>query len=328
MSIVFTIITPSYQQGEFLEETILSVLNQDYPHIEYMVIDGGSTDNSPALIEKYRSRLHFGISEKDKGQSDAINKGLARATGKYLMWLNSDDVLLPGAITRVVELFETHPEVDLIHGHALLFGKDFPEKEIGKDPGDLFHRYAAYIPFPQPASFFTKRLIDKSGTLDDSLHYGMDYELLVRAFLNGKILYDPHLYSRYRLHPNSKTNQHLSFTREWNSIFSAFLNSFPEAESWKKRLSEIGLFPENEKRYTHTIKLDARDIQTITMHHLNVLMHYHYRSGDHASTLRIAKLIEQLDPAFFEKEHLKKIVFRAKYVPSFILRLFRKGGEG
>jgi glycosyltransferase involved in cell wall biosynthesis len=328
MSITFTIITPSFQQGSFLEETILSVLNQDYPNIEYMVIDGGSTDNSSEIIEKYRSRLHYAVSEKDKGQTDAINKGLSRASGKYIMWLNSDDVLLPGAISRVVELFEANPEVDLIHGHALLFGNGFTEKEIGKDPGDLIHRYAAYIPFPQPSSFFTKRLIDQSGPLDEALHYGMDYELLVRAFLNGKILYDPHMYSRYRLHVNSKTNQHLAFTREWNFVFAAFLNSFPEGEIWKKTLSENKLLPENTKRYQHHLALDGKALKTITMHHLNVLMHYHYRSGDHATTLRIAKLIQQKDPSFFEKEHLGKIAFRAKYIPPFLLKFFRKGGEG
>ena len=109
-----SIVTPSYNQSQFLERTILSVLNQNYPNLEYLIIDGGSTDGSVEIIRKYEKYLAYWVSEKDNGQADAINRGFQKSTGKILAWLNSDDIYLPGTLLKVSETFNKNPEVDLI----------------------------------------------------------------------------------------------------------------------------------------------------------------------------------------------------------------------
>src|SRR5437763_884238 len=117
-----TVITPSYNQGKFLEETIVSVISQGYPNLEYMLIDGGSTDNSIDIIKKYRTYFSYWISEKDSGQSEAINKGLKKATGEIISWLNSDDLYTAGCLQHVAEHFAKHREAALVHGKTILFG--------------------------------------------------------------------------------------------------------------------------------------------------------------------------------------------------------------
>src|ERR1035437_5829495 len=128
-----SIITPSYNQAQFLEKTILSVLSQNYPNIEYIIIDGGSTDNSADIIRKYENKISFWISEKDKGQSDAINKGWKRAKGKYCSYLNSDDELVPGAVSKIVEAFEKNQDAGVVYGDYTFIDEN--EKEISRERG-------------------------------------------------------------------------------------------------------------------------------------------------------------------------------------------------
>src|SRR4030066_2441490 len=114
-----SVITPSYNQGQFIEETIISVIGQKYPELEYIIIDGGSTDNSTAIIRKYERDLAYWISEKDSGQSEALNKGFKKASGDIVCWINSDDLLLPGSLKIVAEYFWKHPDVMFINGNTL-----------------------------------------------------------------------------------------------------------------------------------------------------------------------------------------------------------------
>jgi glycosyltransferase involved in cell wall biosynthesis len=116
---LITIITPSYNQSRYLEETIRSVLGQDYPAIEYFIIDGGSTDSSVEIIRSYESQISGWVSEKDRGQAEAINKGFQRASGEYIAWLNSDDTYQPGAIRAAIETFQKHPEAGIVYGNVL-----------------------------------------------------------------------------------------------------------------------------------------------------------------------------------------------------------------
>jgi len=197
-----SVITPSFNQGEFLEKTILSVLEQDCPNIEYIVIDGGSTDNSVEIIRKYEKHLAYWVSEPDRGQSDAINKGFRRATGEIVTWLNSDDFYLPGAVKKVVDYFARHADVDFVYGDYYLADRQerilAKRKSIPFDYNILLYD-ANFI--CQPASFFRKSILDKIGLLDEKFHYLMDYEFFLRAACN-KIKFEliPEFLAAYRFH--------------------------------------------------------------------------------------------------------------------------------
>src|SRR5262245_38608843 len=136
-----TVITPSFNQGAFIESTIQSVLNQNYPNLEYFVIDGGSTDNSVDVIRKYESAITYWVSEKDSGQSEAINKGLKRAGGEIISWLCSDDLYVPEALQKVAALFQKHADSVMIHGKSVLFDERERETVKGAEEIDLHLRY-------------------------------------------------------------------------------------------------------------------------------------------------------------------------------------------
>lgn len=203
-----SIVTPSYNQGQFLEETILSVLNQDYPNLEYIIIDGGSTDNSVDIIKKYEDRLAYWVSEPDKGMTDALNKGFRRATGEIFNWINSDDYFLPGAFHAVVDAFSSgNGQLGFVYGdcrHIRADGTILEDRKMNDfDAGIL--RYGRNL-FAQPASFFHRRVIDEIDLLNEALPYAMDYEFWIRAYEAGftfkKI---DECLAAFRFHGGSKT---------------------------------------------------------------------------------------------------------------------------
>ncbi len=202
-----SIITPSFNQAKFLRRTIESVLGQDYPNIEYIVIDGGSTDGSLEIIQEYADRLSHWESIPDEGQTDAINKGFARATGKYLAWLNSDDVYQQGAIREAVAYLEDHPDVGMVYGDCTFI--DAQDRTIGSFPAaqtDYQRLRRGYVHIPQQASFFRAYLWEKVGPLDPSFYFAMDYDLWVRLAKEAPLVYLPdHLWASFRLHGDAKT---------------------------------------------------------------------------------------------------------------------------
>ena len=201
-----SIITPSYNQAQFLEETILSVLNQDYPNIEYIVIDGGSDDGSKEIIEKYADRLAYWQSQKDKGQTDAINQGFAKAKGEILAWLNSDDILYPKAVSAAVRQLRAHPEVGMVYANCHWI--DAEGKVIGDFPAaqtDLKKLRRGYVHIPQQTAFFRADLWKKVGPLDDSFYFAMDYDLWTRLASQAPLLYVQELWAAFRLHEGAKS---------------------------------------------------------------------------------------------------------------------------
>jgi len=201
-----TIVTPSFNQAPYLEATIQSVLIQDYPEIEYFIMDGGSTDGSLEIIKKYADKLAGWVSEPDKGQTDAINKGFARATGDVLAWLNSDDTYEPGAVTQAVELLAQHPEISMIYGDCNYI--DEAGRVIGRFPAaqtDYRRLREGYVHIPQQASFFRADLVRRVGQLDPTFYFAMDYDLWVRLAKIAPLLYVPHLWANFRLHRDAKT---------------------------------------------------------------------------------------------------------------------------
>ena len=202
-----TIITPSLNQGEFLEDTILSILNQNYPNMEYFIVDGGSTDNSVDIIKKYEHRINWWVSEPDRGQSHAINKGLERATGDIINWINSDDLLFPGALQRVASCYQRH--YGKVH---LMTGENARISETGEiirvsSPSSLWAMSCRNLIFPimQQSSFFTRNVLDLVGYLNEDLHAIMDAELYARILdRGGKFVRFKGLVGAIRNHPAAK----------------------------------------------------------------------------------------------------------------------------
>lgn len=219
MEPLVSIITPSYNQGQFIEETIKSVLSQEGDFcIDYIITDGGSADNSVEIIKKYEQLLkedkwpikcrgiqYRWASEKDRGQSHAINKGFEMAKGSIFAWLNSDDTYMPGAISKVVDYFNLNFDIGMVYGKTYYI--DEASNVIGKYPTESFdYKRLAEITFiAQPSAFFKKEVYFAAGGLNLDLHYSMDYDLWIRIAKISKIEYLPAFLSTYRLQKESKT---------------------------------------------------------------------------------------------------------------------------
>jgi len=201
-----TVVTPSHNQGQYLEETIISVIGQQYPNLEYIVMDGGSTDNSVEIIKKYEKHLAYWVSENDGGQSAAINKGFGMATGNIFAWLNSDDMYLPGVLSYVASKLDTR-QPQLLFGNCLRFVEN-QTMAFGSDVSSEHEKrdllLVDYI--FQPSSFWTRDAWRKTGPLDESLIFGFDWEWFIRAQKAG-IAFKPEAkyLSLYRIHEAHKT---------------------------------------------------------------------------------------------------------------------------
>jgi len=202
-----TLITPSFQQGEFIEDTILSVLHQNYPNLEFIIVDGGSTDQTISILQKYSNKLTWWISEKDQGQSDAINKGLEKATGQIVNWLCSDDMLMPEALFNIAQAF-TNPKTNIVCGWSRQFSLN---QDYGLACTTLYKSisellYVSHI--CQPATWYRMETLKKLAPVNVGLHYAMDSELWIQYILMNNregISEIPSVLTAYRYHDSSKT---------------------------------------------------------------------------------------------------------------------------
>jgi len=227
-----SIVTPSYNQAQFLETTIQRVLSQDYPNLEYMIVDGGSTDGSVEIIHRYQDRLAYWVSEPDKGQTDAINKGFLRATGDIVTWLNSDDYYLPGTLHRVADHFVRCPDVECVYGDLHIVdeqgGLFYVSKSMPYHYRTMLYG-GAYV--PQPASFYRRRAIARVGYLYHTLHHTMDVEYFIRFGKNGvRFSHMDEPLTCFRIHSMNKTQERARFTRELRQVTSRYTRRYSHNE--------------------------------------------------------------------------------------------------
>jgi glycosyltransferase involved in cell wall biosynthesis len=215
-----TIVTPSFNQAAFIERTICSVLDQSYPNLEYIIIDGGSTDGSVEVIRRYEKYLAFWVSEKDRGQSHAINKGLKIATGDWIAWQNSDDIFYPGAFQSLANAARKNAQSNLIIGNMNLID----------DQGDIINNLKYVTPtyesllaegmvLANQAAFWRRSIHEKIGYLKEDLHYGLDFEWFLRVLQHGRATHVNKTWGGLRIHSETKTSQfQVLFDNEFANI--------------------------------------------------------------------------------------------------------------
>ena len=339
-----SVITPSYNQAAYLEKTIQSVISQGYDDLEYILIDGGSTDGSLEIIEKYKEHFTFWVSEKDNGQSHAINKGFEKATGDIITWLNSDDQFLPNALHKVAAEFEkdTNKEVFVVHGKTILFGEKMQDKEFGASKTDFLERSLAGLPFPQPSSFFRKELIEKYGKLKQEFHFGMDYEFFVPVFLNKKSVYLDDLFSKYLYHTESKSlTQQSGFARDYAKVFSKILRSFERSEQKEiaKNLiptfTQLGFYTEGDDFFEIQNAFTKEQLHLAFCYNLlNQLIFYYEaieakdkkeQSQSWNQVKKITSYLVKNEPNFVAKHtEVQQVYNRSKFLNPTLMGLLRK----
>jgi GT2 family glycosyltransferase len=237
-----SIVTPSFNQGDFIERTIASVLDQEYPNLEFRVQDGGSSDCTLEVLKRYADSFFERESRPDNGQSHAINLGFSKTSGEIMGWLNSDDILLPGTLAYVARYFNLHPEVDVVYGHRIILDEN--DQQIGRwmmpSHDDEVLSWADFI--PQETMFWRRSIWDKvGGRVDESFQFAMDWDLLVRFRAAGAhIVRLPRFLGGFRVHPHQKTSAEIadSGIQEMNRIRRRILGRVPS-----KREIQRALFP-------------------------------------------------------------------------------------
>jgi len=226
-----SIITPSYNQGRFLEATLRSVLDQDYPNIEYLVVDGASTDNSVDIIRKVASRLAWWVSEEDKGQSDAINKGLRKAHGEIIGWLNSDDVYEPGAVSAAVAAFQANPSAGLVYADARAIDAQGRQFNLMRPRQYDLVDLLSFNIICQPASFMRRPVLEQVNYLDPDYHLLMDHLLWILIAQKADIVHVPQVWASARYHDQAKNRTRGAAYGQEARVLIADLQARPEFAS-------------------------------------------------------------------------------------------------
>jgi glycosyltransferase involved in cell wall biosynthesis len=234
-----SIVVPNFNGGATIEATLVSLIEQNYPGLEILVVDGGSTDNSVDVIRKYADHIAWWVSEKDSGQSDAINKGFAHATGDVINWLCSDDVLLPGALHAVGQAFAETPDAGLVAGACQFsYQGDSGRDRIDAPDAERLALMPCTNPLPQPGCFFRRSLLNRNPVLDTDLHFAMDFDLWNYFFQQGaKWKFIPDVLSQMNFCDSNKTSTgRVKITREFEIIYKRYVHERIPLTYWHRLL--------------------------------------------------------------------------------------------
>ena len=230
-----SVVTPSFNQGQYIEATIKSVLEQGYPNVEYIIMDGGSTDGTVGIIEKYSEHLAYWVSEPDEGQTDALIKGFDRASGDILCWLCSDDLFEPGALREVAQIFAEHRDWQVVYGDSLWMdgeGRPIrPKKEIGFNHFIWMYDYN-YL--PQPSTFWRRGIYEQVGGLDAQMNLAMDADLWARFAERTTLHHVSRTWSRMRYYPEQKNRRLRARSDEEDALIRS--RYLPDEPTWLRRL--------------------------------------------------------------------------------------------
>lgn len=264
-----SVVTPSFNQADYLETAIRSVLGQGYPKLEYLLIDGGSTDGSVDIIDRYADRLAYWTSEPDEGQAQAINKGLKRSSGDLVAWLNSDDVYLPGAIHQAVQAAARHPEAGMVYADGMMVDSRLrlldPHHYRSLTSLDLL----SFEVLLQPTVFMRREVLESVGLLDENYHLILDHQLWLRISGQSLLHHVPSFWALERTHPEAKTiHQAAEFVREANQLveWASGSSEFGTLVAGNRRRVEAGLNVFSARRL-----IDAGQHSLATRHMLRAL---------------------------------------------------------
>jgi len=322
-----TIITPSYNQGHFLEQTMDSVLSQNYPNLEYIVIDGGSKDNSVEIIKKYEKYLTYWVSEKDKGQSDAINKGLKKATGEVVNWLNSDDYYEKDTLKIVGETFE-NSNLQVLCGKSRIFhdtGNRTSHFSSGTDIyKDNLAKTIGWARIDQPETFFRTTAIEQMGLINPKFHYVMDKEWWIRYLLlfglSGVESVDKILVN-FRLHGESKTvSQKTGFQKETNSLFYELAELF-ELSQYIPTLSSLSQI-EKLLETDFYQKMDKNLIEQALNYYLLYKSDEYYYFGNNQQAKKCLSAIQKECLAASDQKTFQELQRKTK-IPAPLIKILR-----
>jgi glycosyltransferase involved in cell wall biosynthesis len=325
-SLKISLITPSFNQGQYIDQTISSVIDQEYPNLEYIIIDGGSDDKTLDVIKKHDNKLAYWVSEKDNGQSNAINKGLQKATGDIVNWLNSDDYYEPDTLQHVAKVF-SNKNVMGYSGISRIFGgkKEYFSKGTDIYPGNL-HKTIGWARIDQPETFFRRSAIEAIGHLNEELHYVMDRDLWIRYLCKFGLtcfVKDEKLLVHFRLHDKSKTvSQQSEFNAEQRSLFYTYADIYGLTE-YKTIFPD--LFPVKILPLTYySNDLPAEDWEKVLNYFLLRECLEAYAQTDYLLANAVLKWVKKQWLHKPESDELFRVQMRLKLLPPRIKKIWNR----